>query len=105
MKIVLYAFTGYIGFTGVVSGTTDAMAMKAAKLTISGAVPVVGGILSDASEAVLVSAGIMKNAAGVYGILAVLAIFGYSEISRTDPERNMLRVCSCFFRITETYRR
>lgn len=75
MKIVLYAFTGYIGFTGVVSGTTDAMAMKAAKLTISGAVPVVGGILSDASEAVLVSAGIMKNAAGVYGILAVLAIF------------------------------
>ncbi len=74
LKIVLYGFTGYIGFTGVVSGATDAMAMKAARLTISTAVPVVGGILSDASEAVLVSAGIMKNAAGIYGILAVLAI-------------------------------
>ena len=56
-------------------GTTDAAALKATKVTISSVVPVVGGILSDASEAVLVSAGLMKNAAGIYGILAVLAVF------------------------------
>ena len=37
--------------------------------------PVVGSILSDASEAVLLSAGIAGNAAGIYGIFAVLAIF------------------------------
>ena len=49
-------------------------ALKAAKLTISGVVPVVGGILSDASEAVLVSAGVVKNAVGVYGLVAVAAI-------------------------------
>ena len=48
--------------------------LKATKLTISGLVPVVGNILSDASEAVLVSAGMMKNAAGIYGILAVISI-------------------------------
>ena len=71
---MLYIFSGYMGITGVVSGTADAAAVKAAKITISGAVPVVGGILSDASEAILVSAGIMKNAAGVYGLLAMLAI-------------------------------
>lgn len=74
LKTVLYVFTGYMGITGVVSGTTDAAALKAAKLTISGVVPVVGGILSDASEAVLVSAGVVKNAAGIYGIFAVLAL-------------------------------
>ena len=74
LKTVLYVFTGYMGITGVVSGTTDAVALKAAKLTISGVVPVVGGILSDASEAVLVSAGVVKNAAGIYGIFAVLAL-------------------------------
>lgn len=74
LKILLYVFTGYIGITGVVSGTTDAAALKAAKLTISGVVPVVGGILSDASEAVLVSAGVVRNAAGIYGILALLAV-------------------------------
>lgn len=75
LKIVLYVFTGYIGITGVASGTTDAAALKAAKLTISGVIPVVGNILSDASEAVLVSAGVMKSAAGVYGLLAILALW------------------------------
>lgn len=75
LKIVLYVFTGYVSITGVVSGSADAAAVKATKLTISGMVPVVGNILSDASEAVLVSADVVKNAAGVYGMLAVLAIF------------------------------
>ena len=75
LKTILYIFTGYMGITGVISGTTDASALKAAKLTISGVVPVVGGILSDASEAVLLSAGMVRNAAGIYGILAILAVF------------------------------
>lgn len=75
LKTILYVYTGYISITGVVSGATDAGALKAAKLTISGAVPVVGGILADASEAVLVSAGIVKNAAGIYGMLAIIAVW------------------------------
>lgn len=75
LKAVLYIFTGYMSITGVVSGVADATAVKAAKITISGMVPVVGGILSDASEAVIVSAGVMKNAVGVYGLLAVAAIW------------------------------
>jgi len=74
LKTTLYVFTGYLTITGAVSGSVDAAAMKATKLTISGMVPVVGGILSDASETVLVSAGILKNAAGVYGALAVLSV-------------------------------
>lgn len=74
LRTILYVFTGYMGITGVVSGTTDAAALKAAKLTISGVVPVVGGILSDASEAVLVSAGVVKNSAGIYGIFAILSV-------------------------------
>lgn len=73
-KTVLYVFTGYLSITGVVSGTTDAAALKTAKLAISGCIPVVGSILSDASESILVSAAIMKNAAGIYGILAFIAI-------------------------------
>ena len=40
----------------------------------AGAVPVVGGILSDASEAVLVGAGLVKSTAGIYGLLAMIAI-------------------------------
>lgn len=75
LKIILYVFTGYITITGVVSGTTDASVVKATKLTIAGVVPVIGNILSDASESVIVSAGVMKNAAGVYGLIAILAIW------------------------------
>ena len=75
LRTLLYIFTGYISITGVVSGNTDAAALKATKLTVSGMVPIVGGILSDASEAVLVGAGVVKNAVGVYGLLAVVAIW------------------------------
>ena len=75
LKTLLTVFTTYMSITGVISGTTDAVALKAAKVTISTVVPVVGGILSDASETVLVSAALVKNAAGIYGILAVLAVF------------------------------
>jgi len=74
LKWTLYIFTGYISITGVISGAVDAAAIKATKLTISGAVPVVGGILADASETILVSAGLMKSTAGVYGIFAFLAV-------------------------------
>lgn len=74
IKIVLYVFIGYIGITGVVTGTADASAVRATKLTISGMVPIVGGIISEASETILVSAGVMKSAAGIYGIVALIAV-------------------------------
>ena len=75
LKLTLYLFTGYMTVTGVVSGTADAAAGKAAKIAISGAVPVVGGILSDATDAVLLSASVLGGGAGVWGILTVIAIF------------------------------
>lgn len=75
LKIVIYIFTGYISISGVVSGTADATAIKATKLALSGCVPVVGGLISDASETIIISAGVMKNAAGIYGLLAILAVW------------------------------
>jgi stage III sporulation protein AE len=74
LKLALYIFTGYISITGVISGTADQAAVKATKLTISGMVPIVGGIMSDASETILISAGVIKNSAGIYGLIAILAV-------------------------------
>ncbi len=74
LKIALYAFTGYMGITGVISGSADAAALKVTKMAISGMVPVVGGLMSDASESLLVSAGLLKNTAGIYGVLVFIAI-------------------------------
>ena len=75
LKLIIYIFTGYISITGVISGTVDATALKATKITISGAVPVVGSIISDASETILVSAGMVKNSVGIYGLFVILSIW------------------------------
>lgn len=93
LKTILYVFTGYMAITGVVSGSTDQTALKATKLTISGMVPVVGGILSDASEAVLVSAGTVKNAVGVYGLIAIIAIAA-SPFLRIGVQHLLLKLTS-----------
>lgn len=74
MKLVLYVFTGFLSITSVVTGAADQAALKATKMTLSSMVPVVGGILSDASETVLVSAQMVKNSIGLYGLLALIAI-------------------------------
>lgn len=75
LKTILYVFTGYISITGVIGGSADATAVKTAKIALSGVVPVVGGIISDASEAVLVGAGVVKNSVGIYGLFAIISIY------------------------------
>ena len=52
----------------------DAAAIRTAKTLISTALPVVGGIASDASSAVLAAAGVVKNSIGVFGLVAVAAL-------------------------------
>ena len=61
----LILFTGYLAVSGALSGSSDALTAQLTKNAISTAVPVVGGIISDAAGSVL---------AGAFGMLAVLAI-------------------------------
>lgn len=74
LKTVMYVFTGYLALTGILSGSADAVTVKAARAAVSGALPVVGGIASDAAESVLAGAAAIKNSVGVFGMLGVLAI-------------------------------
>jgi len=73
LKGFVFAFTAYLGLTGVLASAADAAAVKAAKSAISAALPVVGKLLSDASEALVAGAGLLRSAIGVYGMLACLA--------------------------------
>lgn len=75
LKILIYVFTGYMTVSGVISGSADATAIKATKLAISSMIPVVGGMLSDASETVLVSAGLVRSSVGTYGLLAIISLW------------------------------
>ena len=74
LRVMLFVFTGYLTVTGVISGSADAAAVRATKAAVSGMIPVVGSILSDASETLLASASALKSSMGVFGMLAVLAI-------------------------------
>lgn len=48
--------------------------LKACKTAISTALPVVGGIISDAAGTVVAGAEAMRNTLGVFGMVALLAI-------------------------------
>lgn len=74
LKLLLSAFIGYITVFGAVTRSTDATAVRAAKFALSGTVPVVGSILSNAAETVLSSASVVKNTVGVFGMLCVVAV-------------------------------
>ena len=74
LKLILTLFTAYLTIAGGVSGSVDRMALKTAKFAVSGAVPVVGGVISDATETVLSGASLLKNSIGVFGMLCVTAI-------------------------------
>lgn len=69
---LLTLFTGYLAVSGAVAGAADARAVRLAKAAVSAAVPVVGGILSEAAESVLAGAGLLRGALGTFGALAVL---------------------------------
>ncbi|MBE6954321.1 MAG: hypothetical protein E7449_00230 [Ruminococcaceae bacterium] len=74
LKALLVCYSAYLALTGVVSGSADSATVKAAKLALSSVVPVVGSVIADASETVLVSASILRSSVGVFGLLGVLAV-------------------------------
>ncbi|MCI9579412.1 MAG: stage III sporulation protein AE [Oscillibacter sp.] len=73
----LLLFTVYLSTVRVIAGAADGASVKVAKAAISGAVPVVGGIIAEAAETVLAGAGMLKNTIGVFGMLAILAACAY----------------------------
>lgn len=77
LKWLMLGYIAYVSVTGVISGSADAAKIRAAKLALSGAVPVVGSIIADASETVLVGAAVLRTGLGVFGMLVVLGICAY----------------------------
>ena len=74
LKLMLTLFTAYLAVAGGVSGNVDRLALKTAKFAVSGAVPVVGGVMSDAAETVLSGASLLRGSVGVFGMVCVTAI-------------------------------
>lgn len=74
LSIATSAFGLYVGLSGLVAASTDALAVKAARTVLSGVLPVVGGILADSAAALVSAAAVIRNAAGALSLLAVCLI-------------------------------
>lgn len=71
-RTVLCALAGVFGLwlniSGVAASGADAAAVKTAKTVISAALPVVGRMVADTAESLVAGAGLIRGAAGVFGM-------------------------------------
>lgn len=74
MALVITIFTGINAIYGFSSIALDAVGVKTVRFAVGSLVPVVGGFLSDSLDAVVTSAGLLKNAVGVSGIIIICGI-------------------------------
>lgn len=74
LVFIMTVFGGLLSVQGIVGAAADSVSMRAVKFTVSGAVPIVGGTVSDALQAVKGSIGVIKAATGSYGIIASAAV-------------------------------
>ena len=72
--VIATAFTLYLTITGAISARVDAAAVKLTRTAIGNLVPVVGRIIADASESVAAGLDALRSAAGVIGMIAIIAI-------------------------------
>lgn len=68
------AFTLALTLSGAIAGHGDKLAGSLTKSAISAALPVVGSVLSDAADAYLAGAQLLRGAVGVFGLAAVLCV-------------------------------
>ncbi|MFZ5966262.1 MAG: stage III sporulation protein AE [Bacillota bacterium] len=79
---LLTVFVGIITIQGVAASTTDGVTLRTAKFAV-GFIPVVGGFVTDAVDAVLGCSLLLKNAIGGFGLfaLALLVIIPLLKIA------------------------
>lgn len=74
ISLVVMAFVTYLTVTGAAAGTADAAVTRFTKTAISSAVPVAGGLISDAASAVAGGMSALRSSVGIIGLAAVSAI-------------------------------
>lgn len=67
-------FLGVLAVQGVAGAVGDSVTFRTAKYSVDAFVPVVGGMLSDALEAVVSSSLLIKNAVGIAGVAVLLTM-------------------------------
>ena len=74
ITLVMGLFTGFVTLKCTIAGKADGVAVKAVKSLISGAVPIVGGAVSDAYATVKGSFEIIGSTVGAAGIIGIILL-------------------------------
>lgn len=64
-------FTGLLSIQSIVGASADTLGVKAAKFVVSNFVPVVGSAVADAYSTMRSGLGLLRGAAGAFGIIAL----------------------------------
>ena len=65
-------FAGLLSLQQMVAAAGDTVAVRVARFSLSGFVPVVGGLLSEAYATVMGCAGLLRTVVGAFGLVAVV---------------------------------
>lgn len=74
VKLMMWGYSAVLSLTGLISGTLDGQKLRSVRTAISGMVPVVGTIVSEASASLVGTASLLRTGVGLYGMLAVFGI-------------------------------
>lgn len=74
LGIILTVFIGVVSIQGSLGAVIDGVTSKTAKFAIGAFIPVVGKYLADAADTVIGCTLLIKNAAGVAAMIAIIAI-------------------------------
>lgn len=107
LTCLMLAFTLYLSLTAMASDAADAAIVRSAKTAVATMLPVVGSIAGDAASSILAAAGMIRQAVGSFGLLAVtsailapflqagsryLLLKGAASVSSELAEKRMARL-------------
>lgn len=75
MSFISTVFLGVLSIQTVVNAHADNLSMRTAKFIIGSAVPVAGGVLSEALGTLTASVSLLKSSVGIYGVIICCLIF------------------------------
>lgn len=75
LVLAVTVYTGVLSVQTIVANSAEMAGGKAAKMLVSGAIPIVGSAFSDGFSIIVSGAALVKNGVGAFGLLASLAIF------------------------------
>ncbi|MBU6145359.1 MAG: stage III sporulation protein AE [Paenibacillaceae bacterium] len=80
LLVVMAVFVGIVSVHSVGGGVRDGLAIKTAKTIASSTVPVVGRVLSDATDVVFSGALLITNSIGIAGVVLLMTLCAFPAL-------------------------